>query len=84
MTPFAKCRLSGPGAEAFLDFMVANRLPAKTGRIRLCHSLNRCGGVHSEFTITREAEDSFYLVSAAAWQDWTHDYLSKFMPADVR
>ena len=82
MTPFAKCRLSGPGAEAFLDFMVANRLPAKTGRIRLCHSLNQRGGVHSEFTITREAEDSFYLVSAAAWQRLDHDYLSKYMPAD--
>ena len=82
MTPFAKCRISGPGAAAFLDYMVANRLPAKTGRIRLCHSLNRNGGVHSEFTITREAEDSFYLVSAAAWQRLDHDYLAGFMPAD--
>ena len=82
MTPFAKCRISGPGAAAFLDYMVANRLPAKTGRIRLCHSLNRNGGIHSEFTITREAEDSFYLVSAAAWQRLDHDYLARYMPAD--
>ncbi len=82
LTPFAKCRISGPGSEAFLDYMVANRLPGKTGRIRLCHSLNRNGGVHSEFTITREAEDSFYLVSAGAWQRLDHDYLGKFMPAD--
>ena len=29
-----------------------------------------------------EAEDSFYLVSAAAWQRLDHDYLAKFMPAD--
>ena len=48
----------------------------------LCHSLNQRGGVHSEFTITRESADSFYLVSAAAWQRLDHDYLSKFMPAD--
>ena len=82
MTPFAKCRISGPGAAAFLDYMIANRLPTKPGRIRLCHSLNRHGGVHSEFTITREADDSFYLVSAAAWQRLDHDYLGKFMPAD--
>ena len=27
MTAFAKCRVSGPGAEAFLDRLVANRLP---------------------------------------------------------
>ena len=82
LTAFAKCRISGPGAEAFLDYMVANRLPARTGRIRLCHSLNRNGGVHSEFTVTREADDSFYLVSAGAWQRLDHDYLGKFMPAD--
>ena len=82
MTPFAKCRISGPGAEAFLDYMIANRLPRKTGRIHLCHSLNQQGGVHSEFTITRESPDSFYLVSAAAWQRLDHDYLCKLMPAD--
>ena len=81
MTPFAKCRVSGPGAEAFLDYMVANRLPAP-GRVRLCHALNHNGGVHSEFTITREGKDSFYLVSAAAWERLDHDYLYRFMPAD--
>ena len=64
-------------SEAFLDYMIANRLPAKTGRIRLCHSLNRNGGIHSEFTVTREADDSFYLVSAAAWQRLDHDYLAQ-------
>ncbi len=82
LTAFAKCRISGPGAEAFLDYMVANRLPARTGRIRLCHSLNRNGGIHSEFTVTREADASFYLVSAGAWQRLDHDYLGRFMPAD--
>ena len=83
MTPFAKCRISGPGATAFLDYLFANRLPIRTGGIRLCHTLNRNGGVHSEFTVTREADDSYYLVSAAAWQRLDHDYLNKFMPADA-
>ena len=82
LTAFAKCRISGPGAEAFLDYMIANRLPSKAGRIRLCHALNRRGGIHSEFTVTREADTSFYLVSAGAWQRLDHDYLDKYMPAD--
>jgi dimethylglycine dehydrogenase len=38
--------------------------------------------VHSEFTIMREAEDSFYLVSAGAWQRLDHDWIRKHMPAD--
>ena len=82
MTAFAKCRISGPGATAWLDYMIANRLPGANGRIGLCHSLNRRGGIHSEFTITREAEDSFYLVSASAWERLDHDYLGKHLPAD--
>ena len=82
MTAFAKCRISGPGAAAWLDRMIANRLPPRVGRIGLCHSLNERGGVHSEFTITRESDDCFYLVSAAAWERLDHDYLHKHMPDD--
>jgi dimethylglycine dehydrogenase len=82
MTAFAKCRISGPGAEAWLDRLLANRLPKKVGRIGLCHALNKNGGVRSEFTVMREAPDSFYLVSAGALQRFDHDYLRKQMPAD--
>lgn len=80
MTAFAKCRISGPGAESFLDYFVANRLPGKIGSVALCHALNANGGVHSEFTILRESADSFYLVSAGAQQRLDHDYLQKHMP----
>ena len=81
MSAFAKCRIKGPKAEEFLDKLVANKLP-KVGRINLCHALNTKGGVHSEFTIMREAEDSFYLVSAGAFQRLDHDWILKWMPSD--
>jgi len=82
MTAFAKCRVSGPGAEEFLNSFVANSLPGMVGGIALVHALNRNGGIHSEFTIRREAGDSFYLVSAGALQRLDHDYLKKHMPKD--
>lgn len=82
MTAFAKARVSGPGAEAFLDRLVANRIPQRIGRLNLCHGLNSRGGVHSEFTILREGSESFYLVSAGAWQRLDHDWLHKHMPDD--
>ena len=82
MTAFAKCRISGPGAEEFLDNLVANKLPKKIGRTNLCHALNSKGGVHSEFTIMREQSDSFYCVSAGAWQRLDHDWIKKHMPTD--
>tara|TARA_B100001094_G_C18134965_1_gene774526 strand:+ start:1 stop:1698 length:1698 start_codon:yes stop_codon:yes gene_type:complete len=82
MTAFAKCRISGPGAEAFLDNLVANKIPKKIGRTNLCHALNTKGGVHSEFTIMRESADSFYCVSAGAWQRLDHDWVKKRLPRD--
>jgi dimethylglycine dehydrogenase len=82
MSAFSKCRISGPGAEAFLDHLVANRLPRKVGRVALCHALTERGGVHSEFTIQRESDDSFYLVAAGAAQRLDHDWIRKHMPDD--
>ena len=82
MTAFAKARLIGEGANAFLDRLVANRLPGRVGRIGLCHGLNAHGGVHSEFTILKESELSYYLVSAGALQRLDHDWIRKQMPSD--
>ncbi len=82
MSAFGKCRISGSGAEAFLNKMIANKLPKNKGRIILAHYLSVGGGVHSEFTIMKEKEDSFYLVSAGSAQRLDHDCLKKQMPTD--
>ena len=82
MTAFAKCRIKGIGAESFLDNLVANKLPQTIGSINLCHALNTKGGVHSEFTIMRESDQSFYLVSAGAFQRLDHDWINKWIPSD--
>ena len=82
MSAFAKCRVEGPGAEAFLEHLTANKLPRKKGRITLAHALAPRGGVHSEFTIMRESDDSFYIVSAGAAQRLDHDWIKKHMPTD--
>ena len=82
MTAFAKCRISGPGAEGFLDALTANRLPSKVGRVSLSHALTQRGGVMSEYTIQREADNSFYVVSAGGNQRLDHDWIRKSMPND--
>lgn len=78
---FAKFRLVGPGAAAMLDRLLCSRLP-KVGRVGLAYALNERGGVVSEFTVTRLAEDSFYLVTAstAEWHD--EDLLRAALPVD--
>jgi dimethylglycine dehydrogenase len=82
MSAFAKAYVTGPGAEAWLDSIFANRIPKKIGRIALCHLLSRNGGVRSEFTVYRAAPQGFYLVSAGAWERHDHDILQKLLPGD--
>lgn len=82
MTAFAKCEVSGPGAEAWLNGLLANRVPKKVGRMALAHLLTRNGGVRAEFTVFREGPELFYLVSAGALERHDHDYLSRLAPAD--
>ena len=82
LTAFAKARISGPGACDFLNGLVANQVPTRDGRIALCHALNHNGGVHSEFTLQREAENCYYAVSAGVYTRIDHDWIRKHLPAD--
>jgi dimethylglycine dehydrogenase len=81
-TSFAKFELSGPGAEAFLDRLCANALPAETGRIALTQMCTPSGGVECDVTVTRLGEDRYYVVSAAATE--THDlaWIERHLPRD--
>jgi dimethylglycine dehydrogenase len=81
MSAFAKCWISGPGAEAWLNSIFANNVPKKEGRIALCHLLTAMGGVRSEFTVYRRPS-GFYLVSAGAYENHDHDVLRKLLPRD--
>ncbi len=66
LTGFAKYDVTGPGAEAFLNRICANRMPRKSGGIGLVHPLSRGGRIYGEMTVTRLADDHFYCLSAAA------------------
>ncbi len=73
---FAKHRVSGPGAGAFLEWYTTNALP-KVGRVSLTYALSPLGTVASEYTIARLTEDTFYLVSAGAWAAYDGDLLAR-------
>ena len=82
MSAFAKCEISGPGAEAWLDQLLTNAVPKKVGRISLSYLLTTKGGVRAEFTVYKMAPQRYYLVSAGAFERHDHDYLKKAMPND--
>ena len=80
LTPFTKHEVTGPGAEGWLDGLVANKVPTKIGRMALSHALTRRGGIRSEFTITKIADEHFYVVSAGAAERYDSDYLLTMLP----
>ena len=82
MSAFAKCEISGPGAESWLDQLLTNAVPKKVGRVTLSYLLTGKGGVRSEFTVYKAAPQRYYLVSAGAYERHDHDYLKKAMPKD--
>jgi dimethylglycine dehydrogenase len=75
LSTFAKFEVTGPDAEAFLQRICANKVPAADGRIVLGHLLNANGFIESEMTITRLGADRYYVLSAAAAQLYDMDQL---------
>ena len=82
MSTFTKWHVTGPGAEAYLDRLVANRLPKTVGRINLCHALTVTGTVRSEFTIVRDGPDAFYVVHSGASEMYDGHLLHRELPTD--
>jgi dimethylglycine dehydrogenase len=82
MSAFAKCEVSGPGAEGWLNSILANRIPKAPGRVTLTYLLTERGGVRAEFTLTRVGPERFYLISAGALETHDFDTLEKLLPED--
>ena len=75
---FSKYEINGGGAAAWLDTLIAGKLP-RPGRLSLSYFCTPAGGVWSEMTITRLADEHFLLITAAAakWHDlqWLQEHL---------
>ena len=77
ITAFTKIEVAGEGAETMLQRLVANRLPRRVGGIALAHLLNRRGRIEIEVTIIHLAEDRFYIVCAAFFEQRLLDHLAR-------
>jgi len=75
LTGFAKYDISGPGAEAFLNRVCANRVPRKPGGVALVHLLSPGGRIRGEMTLSRLDDERFYALSAAAAELRDQDHL---------
>ncbi len=60
---FAKYRVAGPGAEAWLNALFANRMP-KPGRACLTPLISKRGGIAGDATVARLDDDEFWVISS--------------------
>ena len=73
---FARTRIKGPGAKAWLDALLANRVPSVQGRTCLAPLIGKRGGVAGDFTVTCLAPDDYFMVSSGMAERYHHRFFN--------
>ncbi|TIU01150.1 MAG: FAD-dependent oxidoreductase [Mesorhizobium sp.] len=76
---FAKYEVKGPGAEAWLNALFANKIPSRVGRSCLTPLIGKRGGIAGDFTVTKLAEDE-YRVFGSGMAERYHQRFFKMLP----
>lgn len=76
-----KLEVSGPGAEAWLNRVLANRMP-KVGRMTLSPMLTEKGRVAGDLTVARIAEDRFMVLGTGYMQLAYMRHFQAYLPCD--
>ncbi len=82
LTAFAKYEISGADAHTFLDRVCSGRVPTIDGKINLNYLLTPQARIESEVTVTRLAEDRYYVITAAMNETKDIDWFRQHIDAD--
>ncbi|MGH6932244.1 MAG: GcvT family protein, partial [Dongiaceae bacterium] len=81
---FAKFAVRGADAELALQLICANDVGSAPGRAIYTQWLNERGGIEADLTVTRLAEDSYLVVTAAATAGRDLHWLTRHIPGEAR
>ena len=81
-TSFSKAEIAGSGALAALQRLAAADMAKPAGSVIYTQMCNDAGGIETDLTITRLAQDRFYVVTGSAFA--THDFhwIETHLPRD--
>ncbi len=82
LTRFAKTKISGPGAEDWLNRLTCQRVPTQDGRIALAPVLDKNGAFKTDMTITRIKEGQYFCVTASLGKRHDQHWLILNLPED--
>jgi 4-methylaminobutanoate oxidase (formaldehyde-forming) len=83
VTSMSKFLVQGRDAEKILNNICANDIDVPIGKVVYTQWLNDRGGIEADLTVTRLAENKFFIVSAGDF--YTHDlmWLNRHIPHDA-
>ena len=76
---FGKYLVEGPGAEAWLDRIMAGRIPS-VGRMSLAPMLSPKGKIIGDFTLSRLSEDQFQITASFGAQAYHMRWFEQNLP----
>ena len=77
---YARYRVTGPGARAWLDHLLASKLPAP-GRVRLATMLKRNGNLAGDLTVMQLEDGDYWIVGSYYLQAWHWRWFQEHLPA---
>ncbi|WP_306115705.1 MULTISPECIES: FAD-dependent oxidoreductase [unclassified Roseovarius] len=79
---FAKFELIGPAALEVLQHLAACDMDKPVGSVLYAQMCNAKGGIEADLTITRLAENHFYIVTGAGFGTHDADWIRRHLPDD--
>jgi dimethylglycine dehydrogenase len=78
---FAKYKVTGEGAEAWLDRMLACKLP-KEGRMTLAPMLKADGKLIGDFTLANLGNEEWFIAGSGVAEEYHMRWFERHLPAD--
>ena len=83
LSSMGKFLVQGRDAEAALQGICANDVAVPVGQVVYTPILNERGGFETDVTVTKIAENTFFIVTAAATTIHDLDYIRRLIPTDA-
>ncbi|MFL6159806.1 MAG: FAD-dependent oxidoreductase [Marmoricola sp.] len=80
-TSFSKYRVTGPDAEAALQWLCTGDVAVEPGRTVYTGMLSSRGTYESDVTVTRVGAEEYFVVSSAATTERDQDHVRRNLPA---
>ena len=83
LTSMGKFIMEGRDAEAVLNRLCGNDVAVPVGKVVYTQMLNERGGIEADITVTKMAEDKFFIVTAGATTTRDFDWIKRHTPENA-